>query len=101
MRSEAVPLLAGAAEVASMGLVPAGADANRNFFGCWTDMDADLTDVTTDLMFDPQTSGGLLLAIPSERVEDFMRALIAEGVESSAEIGEVLEIEPGGRVQIV
>jgi selenide,water dikinase len=101
VRSEAVPLLAGAAEVASMGLVPAGAHANRNFFGCWTDMDADLNDVTTDLMFDPQTSGGLLLAIPSERVEDLMRTLIAERVESSAVIGEVLEIEPGGRLQIV
>jgi selenide, water dikinase len=101
VRSETVPLLPGAADVASMGLVPAGAHANRDFFGCWTDLDPGLSDVSTDLMFDPQTSGGLLLAIPSPSVEDFIRALTAEGVEDAAEIGEVLEIEPRGQLQIV
>ena len=101
MRSEAVPLLEGAEESASMGLVPGGAHANRKFFGCWTDLDRGLSDVMTDLMFDPQTSGGLLLAIRSEKADDLMSALIAEGVGPSADIGEVLEINPGGRVEIV
>ena len=65
----ALPVLTGALDYASMGLIPAGAYRNREFAGeecefAWKDSDGegDLA-AREDLVFDPQTSGGLLLSV--------------------------------------
>jgi len=49
------------------------------------------------VLYDPQTSGGLLMAIDEERAEDLVERLHAEGVEHSAIIGRVVE-ESSGRI---
>ncbi|HEV2843818.1 MAG TPA: selenide, water dikinase SelD, partial [Thermoanaerobaculia bacterium] len=51
---------------------------------------AKLTRVQRDVLFDPQTSGGLLLSVPPESASALLQALLAEG-HRAAEIGEVLE----------
>jgi selenide,water dikinase len=51
---------------------------------------AKLTRVQRDVLFDPQTSGGLLLSVPPENASALLQALLAEG-HRAAEIGEVLE----------
>ena len=79
----AVPLMARAREMAAMGLIPAGAYRNRDFFGPRVALDATLPLDLTDVLFDPQTSGGLLLALGEKDVERLTDALRAEGLPAA------------------
>ncbi len=101
IHAESVPILEGAMEGASMGLIPGGGHSNRKFFGSWVTVHSGISAEIADLMFDPQTSGGLIFGVPGERVRDLFDALIAEGVEPVAEIGEVLEPDMVGHLEIV
>lgn len=101
LRSSSVPVLKGALDAAFMGLVPGGAHANRAFFCKWTTIDAGVSPETVDLMFDPQTSGGLLLGIPADRSEELVRELKKSGVQIAGDVGEVLEPDSEGRVDLV
>lgn len=100
-RAEAVPVLEGALEAASMGLIPAGAHANRKYFSAWITVDTALPLERTDLMFDPQTSGGLVIGIPAACSEELVETLLAEGVAPVAEIGEVTGPHADGHVEIL
>lgn len=98
--SSVVPKLSGALEAASMGLVPAGAHANRKFFGEWTKIAPTVTPETIDLMFDPQTSGGLVLGIAEEKADELIRALHAAGVPLAVAIGETRALEEDTHLEI-
>ncbi len=99
--SKKVPVLEGALEAASMGMVPAGAYGNRDHFMRWITLDQTIPPERADMIFDPQTSGGLVLGVPQDLVEGLGDALRTKGIENAAEIGEVLETDPEGRVEIV
>jgi len=101
IRSGSVPLLEGARKAASMGLVPGGAHANRKYFSSWVEIDQKIFLDISDLMFDPQTSGGLILAIDVGRAAAFQEALHREEIEIAAQIGEVVSSHPEGRLEIV
>ena len=88
-------------DAASMGLVPAGAHSNRNFFSTWANIGPAVAPEIIDLMFDPQTSGGLVLGIPAERGEDLFQSLHRAGVAVTAKIGQVLDFHPEGMLEIV
>ena len=57
-------------------------------------LQASLTKHEEQLLFDPQTSGGLLLSVPGNEVENLVTALEAAGVAVAAQIGEVVEGSP-------
>lgn len=64
--TERLPLLPGVRELADMGLIPAGSYSNRAFFGKKVANEAPTDEMRTlanDIAYDPQTSGGLLLAV--------------------------------------
>jgi len=84
-----------------MGLVPGGAHANRKYFSSWVEIDQKIFLDISDLMFDPQTSGGLILAIDVGRAAAFQEALHREEIEIAAQIGEVVSSHPEGRLEIV
>ena len=72
--AKALPILPDVEEYASMGLIPGGAYRNREFaakFGYIST--AELW--REDLVFDPQTSGGLLAAVPAEEAEKLLAEL--------------------------
>jgi selenide,water dikinase len=98
--SATVPLLEGALDAASTGLVPGGAHSNRKFFSTWISLQGTLSPEMVDVMFDPQTSGGLILGVPAARSQEMADTLLKEGVEIAAEIGEVLETHSQGLVEI-
>ncbi len=98
--SSLVPILQGAMDAASMGLVPAGAHSNRQFFGQSTTINPAVSPETVDLMFDPQTSGGLILGVKGERADALLDALRTEGVEIAAIVGDVLEEHSCGALEI-
>lgn len=101
IRAKSVPFLEGARDSASMGLIPGGAYGNRTFFGEWTTLDPTIPTDVADLLFDPQTSGGLVMAIPEEKTADFVAALLTEGVNFAAEIGTVERFDQRGHVELL
>lgn len=96
IQAAAIPLLPDAAEAAAMGLVPAGAYANRDYLTTIT-IDPSVPVHIQDLCFDPQTSGGLLLSVPPESAIEVVRALEQAGADQAKIIGEVI---PGERGEI-
>lgn len=71
----AVPVMARAREMASMGLIPAGAYRNRDFFGTRVSIADDVPLDLSDVLFDPQTSGGLLMALPADEADEYVSRL--------------------------
>ncbi|MBV5340108.1 MAG: selenide, water dikinase SelD [Deltaproteobacteria bacterium] len=92
-----VPLYPEALEWAAMGLIPAGAYNNRNFRGALVDFGANVSQRVQDLLFDPQTSGGLLIAVAAAEAERLVIALKAKGIDAAAIVGEVIS-EPFERI---
>lgn len=96
---EAVPVYPQALELAAMGLVPGGAYANRSFLADRVSFAGDVNEAEQDLLFDPQTSGGLLFTVPAGREEECLNRLRERGV-LAAVVGEVVA-EPAGRIEVV
>lgn len=86
--SKALPLLPEAQEAANMGLVPAGAYANRAYLTTVTIDDA-VPESIRDLCCDPQTSGGLLFSLPAAEADKLLVALKQAGIAQAALIGRV------------
>jgi len=84
---DAMPLLPGAHEAASGGFVPGGARSNGRYLGSGLHLSG-VTEVARDLVLDPQTSGGLLFALPADQAEDLMAQLHQSGV-LGVQVGEV------------
>ncbi len=92
-----VPMYPEALEWAAMGLIPAGAYNNKNYRGAFVTFGAAVPQKVQDLLFDPQTSGGLLIAVAVEEAELLVAALKAQGIECAAIVGEVIA-EPVDRI---
>ena len=61
-----IPLITGVVEKASMGMVPGGAYRNKKHQSCMVHFAKPVSDAEADVLFDPQTSGGLLFSLPEE-----------------------------------
>ena len=73
--SKKIPALPGALDYASMGIVPANAYKNRGYLDGLVSISDSVPENVSDLLFDPQTSGGLLIAVPEAAGEGFLRRL--------------------------
>jgi len=85
----AISYLPGALEAAREGFLPGGLKNNRDFIGDCVSFAEGVTQVYRDLLFDPQTSGGLLIAISPESAEAAITILERHGV-SARRIGKVI-----------
>lgn len=97
IEAEKVPVHKGAIEFAKESIVPGGARNNRAFLAGHVGFNNDK--VPAEILCDPQTSGGLLIGVESEKVDELTRALEKKGVETRSVIGEVMEGEPG-RIEV-
>lgn len=95
IETQAVPLLEGALAAAEAGCIPAGAHANREFAECIVidETNSTLNETLRTLLYDPQTSGGLLIALPARLAASLVTELRDAGYPA-AEIGRVLEGDP-------
>ncbi len=89
MNAARIPLLAGALECVRAGYVPGGLKANREFAECVLAYEDGVPEELRTMLFDPQTAGGLLIAVAAGDTNALTRALSEAGVPV-AEIGEVL-----------
>ncbi len=85
-----IPFVSCARRYADAWCFPGGASDNALFFNPHIQFNSRLDEASRMLLFDPQTSGGLLLAVPAERISDFL-ARSAEINQPAWEIGEVVE----------
>jgi selenide,water dikinase len=89
--SDRVPVIPEALEFAAMGLIPAGAYKNREFREAIITFADSVGRTRQDVLFDPQTSGGLLICVSAGDAPEIIAALKEGGISASADIGEVLE----------
>ena len=90
LRLDSVPVIPGVAELAGDGLVPAGCYRNRDFYSQFLEAGADITPDGILPLYDPQTSGGLLIALPPEAAARLVKGLQKKGV-GSALVGKVVK----------
>jgi selenide,water dikinase len=89
LASKSIPIIPGTLDYAGMGLVPAGAYKNREFRECMVDFSPSVDRLVQDVLFDPQTSGGLLICVERDRADDLLQELKEKGIKDAAIIGEV------------
>lgn len=89
-----IPLLDEVEHCAEQGLVPAAAYANRNTYSTFCRIDDSVALSLSDLMFDPQTSGGLLFSLSNTEAQSALRDLQSAGWNASI-IGNFVEADAG------
>jgi selenide,water dikinase len=93
--SKNIPILSEALDYAAMGLLPAGAFKNKAFREPMVEFSSSVNPLIRDLLFDPQTSGGLLICIDRDDAAKLVDELNQKGINESAVIGEVISAPPG------
>lgn len=86
---DAIPFIPEAVELAGMGMLPAGSICNRDYYKVKTSAAQELDPIRYDLVFDAQTSGGLILSVPQQRLTEAL-SMLEEAGETAAVIGEIL-----------
>jgi len=90
LRASALPILPGALRLSLEGYITGGCKRNRNYLADKVRVAASVSQDLNEVAFDPQTSGGLLIAIPASEAPRLTRELLDEGVLAAAVIGEVV-----------
>lgn len=80
---DALRWLPGALSYGEQDFFAGGMGRNRDFFAPWVRFSGALAPVQRDLLFDPQTSGGLLIAVAADAAAELCRALVAAGDEAA------------------
>jgi selenide,water dikinase len=89
IRSAELPVLPGAIENAAHGMIPGGMYKNRDYTGARWRIEHSVGKELADIVFDPQTSGGLLIAVPAKEGGVLVAGLRSAGVKDAAVIAEV------------
>ena len=97
--ADAVPVYPEARQYAAMGLVPAGTYNNRAFREAFVDFDPAVDAITRDILFDAQTSGGLVIVVDSGDTDALLKDLRARGIADAAIIGDVVS-EPWEKIRV-
>ncbi len=89
IHSASVPFFPEAEEFAKTGLCPAGLHRNREFYSPMVEFTTQVPEHVQDILFDPQTSGGLLISLAPEAAQRLLDRLHEAGVPDATIIGEV------------
>lgn len=90
--------LPGALDYGAQSLFPGGMNRNRDYFEQWIDFDPALDETQRHLLYDPQTSGGLLMVVGADKTAALHTALLSEGIDARV-IGEVQA--GSGRIHVI
>ncbi len=99
IQSSRIPILSETLNYARLGLLPAGAFKNREFYECMVEMAPSVDRLVQDVLFDPQTSGGLLISVQRDHADNLLRELKERGIRDAAIVGEVVS-EPKEKIVV-
>jgi selenide,water dikinase len=97
--SASVPYIPEAKGLAEKGMIPGGLGRNRDFRAGMVEFSESVPDYMSDILFDPQTSGGLLIAVAKEKAGGLLSAMHENGVVEAAIIGEITDT-PKGKIVV-
>ena len=100
IRSSEVPYFKGIRDLAETGILPGGLHRNRAFRKGMVTVESSCPEWLADILYDPQSSGGLFVSVDAGEAEELLRRIRNAGVESAAIIGEVTAENPG-RIRVV
>jgi selenide,water dikinase len=84
-----LPILPGALELCREGMIPGGGQRNREYYAPSVRIADEIADEMAALAFDPQTSGGLLIAVPHDQSVALLAELQSSGHREAAIVGRV------------
>ena len=90
LHADALPVIDGALEYARQKQIPGGAGRNKLYLQDKVQFARELSEDLCEIFFDPQTSGGLLIAVPAAQLDTLTRALTSRGAACWV-IGEVID----------
>ena len=90
-----IPLFPDVIEFASMGLVPGGAYRNKEYLQGKVTFSPKMGEDFQNVLFDPQTSGGLLFSVLAEKADQLLEELAARGVFGAPLVGRLVAGKPG------
>ncbi len=93
--SAAIPYFEGIQELVKMGIIPGGLIRNRKYRQRQIEKGPNCPEWMVDLLFDPQTSGGLFISLPEAGVQELLAEMVKAGLEDAAIVGEVVSTPPG------
>lgn len=97
---EDIPVIEGVYDYVNTGMVSEGAMKNRKIYSCIAEKNINLSFEKEIVLYDPQTSGGLLISIDPQQVEKAIKLLHQEGFAESKIIGEVIKSKSKERIKI-
>ena len=100
IRASSVPFFPEIQEFVKTGVVPGGLHRNRQYRTKLIEVDLSCPDWMVDILFDPQTAGGLLIALPEVQAEKLIGKMHARGITEAAIVGEVIS-KPKGKIRII
>ena len=86
-----IPLLPQVGDLAAMGIIPAGAYNNRDYLEDKVVFDPGITQAEQAILFDPQTSGGLFIAVRAEKAGMLVNRLSRHGAGEARVVGQVIK----------
>ncbi len=93
--ASAVPFFEGLQGLTEMGILPEGLHRNRQFRMSCIEVSPDCPEWLADILFDPQTAGGLLLAVAPEQAAGLLNKFHRSGLKDAAIVGEVTNGKKG------
>lgn len=99
IHASSVRFFRGLRDLVEMGFLPGGLYRNKTFRMPMVEVSPECPEWLLDILFDPQTSGGLLIALPDPKASVLLKKMHAAGISEAAVIGEIIR-EPKGRILV-
>jgi len=96
-----IPVIDGLDKYISLGMIPGGTLKNKEIYSCYVEKKPGITQEQEIVLYDAQTSGGLLLSISPEQAEKAKELLFQQGFTSSQIIGKILKVYSGRKIKII
>jgi selenide,water dikinase len=93
--ADEVPVFEGVLDYLRQGMISGAIERNREYASQFVTVAKDVSEELETILYDPQTSGGLLIAIDEEKAETLMRRLKRKGVKNAVLIGKVVSKSEG------
>jgi selenide,water dikinase len=95
VHSAAIPVFRGVRELMETGFIPGGLYRNKNFRINQVEKEQTCPEWIFDVLFDPQTAGGLFFSLPGDKAQNLVEKMHNAGIVDAAVVGEVVADHPG------